>query len=74
MLLAKLMIAADHAPLKKAPNAFDAICVNVAANPFFSTMVNAIVFSVPKVHALKGRRGIGINALGFRAGSTFAND
>ncbi len=53
MLFAQLVVAANDAPLEQAPYAFDAIGMNVTANPFLSAMVNACVLAVPKSTAQK---------------------
>jgi hypothetical protein len=35
MLHTDLVIRADYAALKQAPDAFNGVCVNVSADPFF---------------------------------------
>src|ERR1700734_2675792 len=40
MLHAHLMIRSYNRPLKKAPNAFDAVCVDVSMYPFLFRVVN----------------------------------
>ncbi len=43
MLLRKLVVGTDNRTLEKAPNAFNAVRVNVAAYPFFASVDNMLV-------------------------------
>src|SRR5260370_41704474 len=68
MLLAKLMVAADDAAFEQAPNAFDAIRMNVSAYPFLSFVIDRLMVCVARINAIIDRGEIGIDTLGFRAG------
>ena len=46
MLGADLVVCADNGTLKQAPNALNAVCVDVPANPFFRAMVDALMARV----------------------------
>jgi hypothetical protein len=43
MLHRKLVIGANHAALKQALNAFNGVCMNVAAHPFLFAVINRFV-------------------------------
>ena len=36
MLLRKLVVGTNHRTLEQAPDAFDAVCVNLTTHPFFA--------------------------------------
>lgn len=63
MLFAKLMVGADNRPFEQAPDAFNRIGMDITANPFLTTMVNAVVLGISKIYRLKSGRGISVNAL-----------
>lgn len=46
MLRADLMVGTDDGPLEQAPNALDAVGVNVATDPFFLAVINRFVAGV----------------------------
>src|SRR5207247_5841021 len=45
-LINPIIIPADNRALREAPNAFDAISVNVANNPFFLRVINPLMLRV----------------------------
>src|SRR5437870_1713314 len=56
-----LMIGTDDRTLEKAPNAFDAISVNVANNPFLSGVINPLMFRVGVLNSPVSWHFIGVD-------------
>jgi hypothetical protein len=45
------MVGADNGPLKQAPYALDAVCVNPTTNPFLRAVVDAVTLRVGILYA-----------------------
>src|SRR6516164_5856326 len=69
MFLAKLMITPYYRPFEKAPNAFDTVRTNVAANPLLRAMIDSVVLHATEINGIECRCRVRINALRLRAGS-----
>src|ERR1700733_3958787 len=69
MLHAHLMIRTDDRPLKKAPNAFNAVCMNIAVHPFLFGVIDRTVFGVVVLDAAIANVLISVNVLGTRGRS-----
>src|SRR6266487_446914 len=68
MLNTHLMIRADDRPLQEAPNAFDAVSVNVSNNPFLSRVINPLVFCVRIFNSPISGHFIGVDRFRVRSG------
>ena len=66
MLNAHLMIRTDDGALEQAPDALNAVSVNVADNPFLGRVVNPMVLRVGILNAPIGRKLVGVDR--FRVG------
>src|SRR5437762_1987272 len=68
MFNTNLMIRADDRTLEQAPNAFDAVSVNVANNPFLNRVVHRPMLRVGTFNSYIGRKLIGIDRFRVRGG------
>src|SRR5580692_7784025 len=73
MLYTHFMVRTYYRPLKKAPDAFDAVCMDIAVHPFFLGMVDCLVARVVIADAAIRNILICINSLGIRLGR-FVNE
>lgn len=73
MLHADVVIRADDRPLEQAPDALDAVRMNVSAHPFLYAVIDALVLRVLIGNTEIGGKLIGVD--GFRVGSgVFGNE
>ena len=56
-----LMIRADNRPLQEAPNALDAVSMNIADNPFLCGMINPTMLRIGVLNSPIGWHFIGID-------------
>lgn len=68
MLHRKLVVGADHATLKQAPNAFNGVGVNVTAHPFLFAMVDRFMARVGVAKVAVRDIIIRVDRFGFRCG------
>ena len=66
MLHANLVISADDAAFEEAPNALDAVRVNIPANPLFFRMIDALMASIRVANSFVSRKLVSVDRLRLR--------